>query len=321
MHMRFALPLLSALLLVACGRESAPESVTRDRAAAIEELPAAGAVPAVSADRELVSAVGEGAGEERRFVHTASARFEVDDVYAAAMKIEDAAAAHGGFVARNRISNPSIGNWQRNLGDGRRLTLQQYRRQAELQVRIPAARSQEFLRAIANDMRFLESREFSAHDVQFDLLRAQLAARRGQDAASGIDATDAQPGKVGERVDAARARADALAGRDEARVAQAELEDRIAFATLNLSLYQAPQLREVIEDSPRAALRAAGPGFATRMTWALKQGWLGLGEGVLLLITLWPLWLALVLVFAIVRALRRRRAPRVPPPPPVPPSA
>jgi hypothetical protein len=119
------------------------------------------------------------------------------------------------------------------------------------------------------------------------------------------DAKD-EGGKLGQKAAVISARSDAKSSRDEALIAQKEFEDRVAFATLDLSLYQLPKLRRTEMADIEAAVRENGPGFFTRLGKSLSTGWFGLLEFGLQVVKLWPLWLVLLLGVVVVRRLRRR---------------
>ncbi len=307
--------------LMACSRhEHAAQSSAADASDApvIAETAPAQAVAGAAAD-EAVQVAGVDAGQlasdavaatapGRRFVRTADASFQVADVYAAALAIEDAAAAAGGFVVSNAIATRVADRRERRLGRGRMLRLSEVVTEGSLVVRVPGDRMQAFLRAIARQMQFLDARTFEARDVQFDLLRRQLAHARAQALQRDIGAIGAQPGRIGEKAEAVQAREALLAARDEAAVARRELEDRIAFGTLTLALSQPAQVREQTVPDTEAILRERGPGFFSELGQALQAGWRGLLAALLGIARLWPLWLvAGALVLPGWRALRARR--------------
>ena len=272
----------------------------------------------VDAGSMLASRTGASDDPRRRFVRTAQATFQVKDVYASALAIEDVAAAEGGFVTRNAIGTQQVRELERPVGDGKLLRLSEVVTEGSLEVRVPGDRAQGFLRKIASQMQFLDARTYEARDVQFDLLRQQLAWQRSQDVQRDIAATGAQPGRTGDKVDAAQARGEQLAVRDEAVVAQRELEDRIAYATLTLTLRQPAQVREQVVPDTAAILRERGPGFFAQAGEAIASGWRGLLAAAVLAVGLWPLWLgAAAAWFAATRLRRWRRARRPQEPPPV----
>lgn len=256
---------------------------------------------------QFTSTTGTAGDARRKFVRTASARFGVEDVYAAAMAIEDAAATEGGFVTANRIGAQVRRTHERRLGDGRVLQVSEIATTGQLVVRVPGDRSQAFLRGIAKHVAFLDERDFKANDVQFELLRRDLAARRAAQLQADVARAGQAPGRIGAKVDAAVVRSDALAERDEALISGRQLEDEVEFATLRIELHQPVQVRRTYAPDVDRIVRDAGPGFFARVGDAVGAGWRGLLEALVLAATLWPLWLLLAAAVAAARWLRRRQ--------------
>lgn len=311
--------LLASAVACSAQRPSAESAASADMApiteAAGADVPALPPAPSESGVQDpgvdagqLLSSASTATDPQRRFVRTATAGFQVDDVYAATLKIEDAAAAAGGFVVNNRIGTQTLRDIERPVGDGKLLRLSEVQTQGAVVVRVPSERTQAFLREIAQVMTFLDARTFEANDVQFELLRKQLAYRRAQEVQGAIATAGAQPGKTGARVDAAMARAEALAARDAAVVEQRELEDRIAFSTLTLELRQPMQVREQRVPDTKAILRARGPGFFSEFGEALRTGWRSLLSAIVGLAKLWPFWVVLGVTVVVARTWHKRRA-------------
>lgn len=253
---------------------------------------------------------------ERRFVRTAQAQFRVKDVYASALAIEDAAAQQGGFVVENRISAQTLAVQRRPSGDGKSIELAEYTVQGDLVVRVPSDNTQAFLRAIASQMEFLDQRNFQANDVQFDLLRRALARQREQQTQEELGGAMREGDRLDRKAEVIAARGDARMQRDEALVQQKEYEDRIAFSTINLSLYQLAKIRQTETVDVEAVFRRHGPGFFPRLFDALRVGWYGVLDLLIALLHVWPLWLALGLaLYALRRWIRAHRARRPVPPP------
>ncbi len=320
-RLRPAVSLVLCLLLAACARQEQAADVAaeaRDTGAAsadmAEAAPAAPPqqattppAPPVSASA-MASAALTQTDPQRRFVRTAEARFEVKDVYQAALAIEDQVAAAGGFVVHNEIRSHSLGQRLKSIGQGRLLELNEYSMQGQLTVRVPSERTQEFLRAIARQMEFLDHRTFEARDVQFDILREQLARQGGEDAQQALAQAGNDGGRLRDRVEAVQAQQAARSSRDEAWLQQRELDDRIAFSTISLTFEQPSQVRTIERVDTRAAMRDAGPGFFKRLGLSMQSGWHGCLEAVIALAYLWPLW---VVVLAGVFGFRAWRARRI----------
>ena len=304
MAIRTAVLVFALVVLGGCSRQSEQEAaadaadVPHANLSEREESAAAAPEPAKSLSpppmqTQLQSAVNTQAPEGRRFIRTASVAFRVRDVYRSALAIEDLAAKYGGFVERNNIRAEMNGGARtHSTRDGMRVELATYTLQGALTLRVPSERTQEFLRALAEQIEFLDTRNFEATDAQFDLLRQQLAFARHQDAQQVLAQAASAPGKTGDRTEAIGARADAQAQRDEAAVARAELEDRIAFARIGLALHQSPQLRRTERPDLEVAMRREGPGFFTRIGQALTEGGRLALDLLVGIVYLWPLWLA-----------------------------
>lgn len=316
---RIALFLAVGVALLACAKKESGHQASMEAAS-----PAAAEVAAVAADAggavesradsqapdetQLTSSAATYTDAQRKFIRTAQANFRVKDVYEAALAIEDAVAAQGGFVTGNEITADVQDVTRQPIGGGKLVELAEYTVRGELTVRVPSDKTQPFLRSIAKYMEFLDRRNFAAADAQFELLRQQLAYQRNQEAQQELGQAKDEGGKLGQKATVISARNQAKSGRDEALIAQKEFEDRVEFATLNLSLYQLPKLRRTEMADMQAAVRDSGPGFFSRLGESLRAGWFGLLEVGLVLAGLWPLWLAVAVGWLALRALRRKRA-------------
>lgn len=196
---------------------------------------------------------------------------------------------------------------RRPSGDGKLVELAEYVVRGRLTVRVPSANTQAFLRAIAAQMAFLDRRSFEATDAQFQLLRQQLAYQRSEQAQQALGDAVAQGGRIDRSVQATQARGDAMASRDEALVARREFEDRVAFSTLELAMYQTLQVRRTELVDIEAVFRQGGPGFFARVGHALRAGWTGALDALVSLAAWWPLVLLVVVTPAAWRRIRLRR--------------
>ena len=316
-----AAALAVALLAGACSKEQAADGGTASQAevesraavaaadAAAPAAPSAAAEPAVSGPGVGADAMGSAAMTQpsgtRRFVRTAQVDCQVADVQRSTVRIEDLAARFGGFVTRSEVTADVRRTERRPIGNARLVELSTYVTRGELQVRVPSDRAQAFLRAIASEMEFLDRRRYEAVDVQFELLRRELARLRHDRAQSALGDV-AQDGRPAVRADVIDRRAAQQAARDEAIVEQRGFEYRVEFATLDITMRQPERVRRAERPDVDAVLRHEGPGFVSRVGGALADGWRGVLELVLIAITIWPLWLAAAIVVIVVRRLRRR---------------
>lgn len=288
---------------------SAETDVARGGAAAPAAASAAPENGTVAAE-QLASSAVTFTDAQRKFIRTARAEFEVKDVYATALAIEDEVAAQGGFVVGNDINAETRSVRRHSVGDEKLLEMTEYTLHGEMTVRVPSEKTQSFLRAIAGKMEFLDRRSFKAEDAQFELLRQQLAAQRAQQAQQQLGAAVEDGGKLGQKTDAIQARTDANADRDEALLATKEFEDRVDFSTITLALHQDSQVRKAVRTDVEAVFHDNGPGFFVRLGESSRIGWRWALDMLVLLARLWPLWLLVAAGYALLRYWRRRKAPR-----------
>lgn len=278
------LSLITIAWLAACGakHEAAPApastEVTTNAAA---QAPASNDVTDTNKSEQLSSTASTTVNpdSERKFIRTADAQFAVKDVYQSALAIEDAVGNSGGFVTQNNIRAEQQNNEHYAKGDGNIIDISEYRVTGTLTVRVPSNRTSEFLRAIANQIEFLDARNFSAVDAQFDILRQK-----------NISAT-----------------ADTRSERGDSRVSEKEFADRVAFATITLNIYQANTVRKSEYADINAAVLQNRPSFFKRLVQSLATGWYGVLDVFLWLANVWPLWAGIALVWLGRRKLKASR--------------
>lgn len=247
---------------------------------------------------------------ERKFIRTAHVHFRVKDVYQSALTIEDAVAGQGGFVVRNEIGSSILRAQRRPIGEGKVMELAEYAVNGELVVRVPSDKTQELLRSIANQIAFLDQRSFEAREAQFDLLRQRLEYQRNQEAQQELGELNKENGKLHHKADVINSRNEAKAARDNARVAQKQFEDQIAFSTIRLSLYQLPKVRETEMNDIDEVFRQSRPSLGSRLVLALSNGWNSALDFVVALAGAWPLWLMIAVIAAGLLRFKRYRQQR-----------
>jgi hypothetical protein len=345
MRSRIAVCLASAVLVTAvaaCSKhepaaESAAASAAYEGSAEEVAADAAAAAPAAppmaqagmadqAAEREAAPPLDEGvvdpaqlasiatsqADPGRKFIRTARASFRVKEVYAAAMAIEDAVAGQGGFVLRNDIQAQTLRAVSHPVGDGKRLQLTEYTMRGSLVVRVPSDRTQAFLREIAPQMAFLDQRSMDAVDAQFQILRQQLAWQREQQTQQALGDAVSAGDRLDRKAEVIAAQGGAKLQRDEALIQRKEFEDKVAFSTIELSLYQSPKVERNESVDTDAMFDSHRPSFFVRLGEALRTGWYAVLDVFVALMHVWPLWLLGGLGLWALRtwtASRRRAAP------------
>ncbi|WP_167237482.1 DUF4349 domain-containing protein [Massilia genomosp. 1] len=293
----------------AAAAPAAAPNLSERRSAASEATPAPPKpLTTASAAQQLGGGTTAYNDGERKFIRTASANFRVKDVYVAALGIEDSVASHGGFVVKNEISTASTRTERQAVGDGKLIELNEYTVEGQLVVRVPSAKTQEFLRAIAGHVVFLDERKYAAHDAQFDLLRQQLDAMRSQETQAELAEAVREGGRLMQKTEVIAMRGDAKSTRDAALLAKKVFEDQVAFSTIALTLSQPSRVLQSERVDVDSMYRQLRPGFASRLQEQLRGGWDGTLNVFLALAGLWPLLLIAGAGSALtLRFLRRSR--------------
>lgn len=303
--------------------DSAPAFAELNDAVAESEEVASRSEPQVEVDTrvdagQVSSSAATFDDGQRKFIRTAQAQFRVKDVYSSALAIEDVAAQQGGFIVNNNISAQTMRVQRRPAGDGKLIELVEYTVRGTLSVRVPSDKTQDFLRAIASQMEFLDQRSFDAADAQFQMLRQQLAYQREQQAQMELGQAMQSGDRLDRKSEVIAARTGAKLQRDEALIQQKEFEDKVDYSTITLTLYQLSKIRQTEMVDVEAVFQKHSPGFFTRLFDALRVGWYGVLDMFIGLMNVWPLWLVMGLgLYGLRRWAVSRRKPRsVPPPPP-----
>lgn len=263
---------------------------------------------AVSGIEQLSSSTLSAANGEHQFVRSANATFLVKDVYRTALAIEDITARHAGFVLNNDIENIEQRQQSLRISGNKKLEVREYVINGRLLLRIPSAKTQDFLRAIAGQIIFLDRRSFAAQDVQFDLLRQQLEYRRLHETQETLGKIVNSGAKTTQKAEVVYGQNDFKAGRDEALVKRKEALDNVAYATVELHLHQLPEVRKYEVEDIDAIFEQFRPSFSKRAGDALCNGWLALTDFAINALAAWPIFLLAMLIGIVWRVKRAKTA-------------
>ena len=223
------------------------------------------------------------------FVRTADLRCRVPDVVRGTYSVEDIVRRNGGYVAHTELRTSVARTERINIAADTVLERSWNTVHNTLLIRVPDERLDSTLLALAPLVDQLDHRVVDADNVKLQLainaLQQQRLARHTNRLSGAIDRAAAKLKDVAATED------DLLnkeTRKDEALVERLALQDRVAFATVRLELYQ----REVLT----AALLPLAPpiepyraDLSAAMGHALAQGWVMVRGFLLVLVTLWPL--------------------------------
>lgn len=296
------------LLLIACSRSAKENGQLADTPSSYsaEELPppkGSHASPTTSSSAARADNDGK-----RRMIRTADIRFRVKDAVQSTYAIEDIVRHFDGFVTNTELRSRVDRTENIPTSADSMVELVHYTMVNQLTFRVPNHRLDTVLKSLAGQVDFIDHRTINANDVALALLRNQLVQARIATHEDRVkDAIDEQGRKLKETVPAEDRLLEKQATSDEALLANLGMEDRIAYSTVTIDLYQRPAARATVLASP-PSIEPWSPGFGAQLKASLADGWAVVQWLLLALVKGWS-----IIALAIVGWLVWRRARRVKP--------
>jgi len=245
----------------------------------------------------------------RRFIRTADLRFRVKDAVEATYAIEELIARFGGFVEHTQLSSHVDNRYTTPVSADSVLETTRFTVVNQATLRVPVARLDTALKSLARFVDFLDHRTVKADDVKLMLLANRMTQRRvARHTERMEEAIDEQGKKLRDVVEAQESVLRRQEQADEALLSNARLEDRIAFSTITLDIYQRQSVRHEMLANERNIERYE-PGFFSKLGTALAEGWRMLLRFVLFLAGNWSIILLVAGVFLLLRRLFRAKQP------------
>jgi hypothetical protein len=301
---------LLAVFTFSCGQSGPSGTYKDERSPAIADVAfEANHTPPPTAppepERALSSSVATYADSSRRFILSGDLRFRADDVVKTSFAIEALVARHGGFVANTHLSTDISGRYTTPISADSSLETTRYTVNNRLTIRIPSANLDTTLKSLIAFVDFLDHRTLSATDVRIALLRDRLTKRRlAAHTGRLTEAIEEKGGKLKETITAEDKLIDRQTQADEAALNTLELEDRIAYSTLTLDIYQREAIRRELVPNEQN-IEAYEPGFFSKAGEALDDGWKLLQDLGVELLRAWSLILIGIVVFLLFQRIRR----------------
>lgn len=253
------------------------------------EPPAFASVEQVPAPTSSFAAVVDPRDTLHVFVRTADLRCRVPDVVRGTYSVEDVVRRNGGYVAHTELRTSVARTERITIAADTALERSWNTVHNTLLIRVPDERLDSTLLALAPLVDQLDHRVVDADNVKLQLvanaLQQQRLARHTNRLSGAIDRT------AGKLKDVAATEDDLLTKeerKDDALMERLALQDRVAFATVRLDLYQREVMTAALLPLARP-IEPYRPDFRTAAGHAMTSGW-GMVRGFLLvLVTLWPL--------------------------------
>lgn len=263
-----------------------------------------------AASNRMSSTAARGTSDSsRRFIRTADLRFRAKDAVSATYAIEDLIAGFGGFVEHAHLSTNVDDRYITPVSADSALETTRYTVVNQATLRVPVTRLDTVLKSLARFVDFLDHRTVKAEDVRLMLMANRMTRRRiARHTDRMEEAIDEQGRKLRETAGAEDRLLDRQEQSDQALLSNIGLEDRIAYSTITIEVYQRQSVRHELLANERNIERFE-PGFFTRLGDALANGWRMLLRFVLFLAGNWSIVLMVIGVYVLLRRLLRSKKP------------
>ncbi len=254
------------------------------------------------------AAARTGADSNRKFVRTAQLKFRVRSVIGATYAIEDAVVRQGGFVTSTQLQSAIQSQTTVPVSPDSLLETTTFAVSNTLTLRVPDTRLNTTLKAIAQNVDYLDYRILNAEEIGLQLLQNELSQKRASQSSARLSgAMSAKGKKLNETLLAGEA---AVAAQqetaDNAMLSNLSLTDQVQYSTVYIEMYQrATTQRQLLPNE--TALTIYEPSFGRKVAEALRTGWQVLEALLLFAVQIWGLLLLAGIALFAWRKWRRRQ--------------
>ncbi|MCU4415694.1 DUF4349 domain-containing protein [Acinetobacter bereziniae] len=208
------------------------------------------------------------AEKARRMVREAQVNFTAKDVVKTALEIDKLTFQAGGFIEQKNISFDVLDKQTQKIGDGKIRVFEKVDPHAEIIVRVPSDKAAVYVNQLLPLMYFLNQQQYSAKRFELKLLEEKMA----QTQTVPSDTKQSQLNEI-------------------SRLTQLEVQDRVHFSTISITIKQPAMVRESLDVDVDAVARLNGDGFWKRAWEGVQYGWQFILDLLVILVTIWPLYL------------------------------
>ncbi|WP_373350299.1 hypothetical protein [Acinetobacter bereziniae] len=221
------------------------------------------------------------AEKARRMVREAQVNFTAKDVVKTALEIDKLTFQAGGFIEQKNISFDVLDKQTQKIGDGKIRVFEKVDPHAEIIVRVPSDKAAVYVNQLLPLMYFLNQQQYSAKRFELKLLEEKMA----QTQTVPSDTKQSQLNEI-------------------SRLTQLEVQDRVRFSTISITIKQPAMVRESLDVDVDAVARLNGDGFWKRAWEGIQYGWQFILDLLVILVTIWPLYLLIMVGCIIYRVTK-----------------
>lgn len=233
---------------------------------------------------QLVSQQQNALEQTRQLVKSAQLQFEVKDVLKTTSALEQQLSQYQGYIEEKQINYQVSDRSERDRIDGSVDIYEKITPMVQLTVRIPNQQVTPFLNQLLPLMLNFNSQSYEAKRYELKLLEEKLNTANQSNSASTAVNNQLQ------------------------QLTSLEVKDRLAYSTIRLEFFQQAQVRKTRDlNINRIATLDSDP-LLSRIWEAIKIGLYGLRETIIWLVMLWPLYLAIAILWGIRRCYKTKKS-------------
>ncbi|MFV5264113.1 DUF4349 domain-containing protein [Acinetobacter courvalinii] len=233
---------------------------------------------------QLVSQQQNALEQNRQLVKSAQLQFEVKDVLKTTSALEQQLSQYQGYIEEKQINYQVSDRSERDRIDGSVDIYEKITPTVQLTIRIPNQQVTPFLNQLLPLMLNFNSQSYEAKRYELKLLEEKLNTANQSNSASNAVNNQLQ------------------------QLTNLEVKDRLAYSTIRLEFFQQAQVRKTRDlNINRIATLDSDP-LLSRIWEAIKIGLYGLRETIIWLVMLWPLYLAIAILWGIRRWFKAKKS-------------
>lgn len=287
MNNKFLAALLCAVVLAGCAKKNeemateAESAVAADAVStdAVETANDANTTPVTEQKPDVILNTEVNPAEAaRRMVREANVNFTAQDVVKATLAVEKIAIDAGGFIEQKNIDFNVVDTEKQSIAEGKIKVFEKIDPLAVMVLRVPSERAAGVVNQLLPLMFFLNQQQYSAKRYELKLLEEKIAQTQSVPS----DTRNSQLNAI-------------------SRLTQMEIQDRVRYSTISLAINQPTLVRERIDIDVAAVARLNGDSFWKRAWNGIQYGWQFVLDLMVLLITIWPLYILALLLYVLYR--------------------
>ncbi|QIO06078.1 DUF4349 domain-containing protein [Acinetobacter shaoyimingii] len=286
---------LASVMIASCSKKTDESAAVADSAentaVAVEAEP--NGVEAEAADHQpntspvteqkpdVILSAPNPAEANRRMVREANVNFTAKDVVKTALEIEKITMQAGGFIEQKNIDFNVVDKNAQSIAEGKIKIFEKVDPLASMIIRIPSEKAASVVNQLLPLMYFLNQQQYSAKRYELRLLQDKISQTQ-------YVPSDTKNKQLNE-ID---------------RLTQLEVNDRVRYSTISITISQPTLVRERIDVDIDAVARLNGDSFWKRAWNGIQYGWQFVLDLMVILITIWPLYLLVFIAIIIYRIVK-----------------